>query len=385
MSSKKLVADAQVFLVSKDVILKEMEIHKLTDFSKESFGGNASFLGGVFVRFKKLLQEKSFIDGIAYYLNLKKKSADVETPVYDAFWNDYKLFDELSNYYGNQYRGSFIFNYLMGAFAVFVALVPVGFAFEHNFGHNAHHYELLFTAIELVVILTILLVYHIGAKPHGLHQSRSILGIRLNRRWHERWIEYRILAERFRYMEILYPIGINPQVEGSARKEDLGDWTNAYYAMRLDQQKIERTQDMAAYKAKLMSVMKAQSDYHYKDTHRSEHIHHRLHTFATWLFYGTLVACASHFVWHNAILTLASGFFPALAAAMHGILASGEFNTLADISNQMHGRINKLVQKLEGNANEDEIRSIAIDFHNIVIGEALKWKSMFKDKNVPLA
>lgn len=379
MNLNSAVTNVTDFVDRRGASLSGEELLKLEDFSAEQIS-KSSFLGGVFARFKKLLQEKSFITGFANCLT--RDTAWEDKPAYGAFWEDHKLFDELSNYYGNQYRGAFIANYLMGALAVLAALIPVGFAFEQHFGHDAGHYALLFTAIELAIILAILLIYKIGANPHGHQHSRTLLGIRINRRWHERWIEYRILAERFRYMEILYPIGIDPQKDGAARQNDLGEWVNAYFAMRLNEQKIGRTHDLAAYKARLLSIMKGQSDYHHKNAHRSEHIHHRLHTFATWMFYATLAACASHFVWHNPILILAAAFFPAVAAAMHGILASGEFSKIAKVSEQMHKKMEELIQELNAGG---KIETIAENFHNIVIGEAMGWRAMFRDKNVPLA
>jgi len=131
--------------------------------------------------------------------------------------------------------------------------------------------------------------------------------------------------------------------------------------------------------------MTGQLKYHHKNAERSELIHHRLHTLATWLFYGTLLACAGHFVLHSHLLTLFSAFFPALAAAMHGILASGEFNKSAQISEGMHHKISEQLKMLEEANTPDTIAEVSREFHNIVIRDALSWKAMFIDKNVPLA
>ena len=384
MSNSSTLHDVQTFISSQNAApLKEGELQKLEDYTRETLVCANSALGMIFVRFKKILQESKFSDGVK-----KLFASDVswdEGGKFVAFKADFKAFDDLSNYYGNQYRGSFVLIYLLGALAVLAALVPVGFAFEEHFGHDAHHLGTLFTVIELFLILTILLVNRVGTNPHGGHSKTSILGFRLNRRWHERWIEYRILAERFRYMEILYPIGINPLKDGAAKKSDLGEWINAYFSMRLTQVQSELAIDRSAHKARLKQVMQEQATYHKENAHRCEHIYHRLHTVANWLFYGTLIACASHFIWHNPILTLAAGFFPALAAAMHGILANGEFSKAADISERMHEAIEELIKRLDESSGEDEIKNIAVKFHNIVLGEALSWRAMFKDKNVPLA
>jgi hypothetical protein len=363
--------------------LSAFEASKFSDYLAEDDLRKNSLLGELFLLFKKVMQESNILSGLQKCFTSTPPSDD-EHLKYSAFTDDFKRFDQLSNYYGNQYRGSFIFIYLIGALAVLAALIPVGFAFEDSFGHDAHLYSLFVTAVELLMILTILIVNKVGANPHGDHVGKPLLGFKLNRRWHQRWIEYRILAERFRYLEILYPIGINPVKDGSV-KNDTDEWINAYFVMRVSAVNFETTNDDVGYRKRLLEIMKGQSNYHHKAAHRSENIHHRLHTFATWLFYGTLIACASHFIFHNPILTLASGFLPALAAAMHGILANGEFSKAVDVSEHMHEQMNELINKLNSSTCETEVRDVAIEFHNIVIGEALSWRAMFKDKNVPLA
>lgn len=384
MDSNMSATEIYGFLAQRGISLNHRENHKLKDYLAETDSRKSSFLGWFYGRFKKLFQEKSLIAGLANCL--KWESSQKTEPTYGAFWSDHQVFDELSNYYGNKYRGAFVFNYIMGAIAVLVALIPVGFSIEHHAGDREPNYALLLTSIEFAIILTILIIYKIGANQnlHHVHKSSNSI-FRLNRRWHERWLEYRILAERFRYMEILYPIGIDPRDDGAARQDDLTEWINAYFAMRLEKQKAERTNDFASYKNKLLSVMKGQHSYHDKNAHRSECIHYRLHTIATWMFYGTLVACALHFAWHDPILTLCAAFFPAVAAAMHGIIASGEFSKTAEVSDRMSKQIEMLTQRLEKSSDESVIRQIAIEFHNIVIGEALNWKSTFMHKNVPLA
>ncbi len=350
-------------------------LSKYHDLLDEPSAHRINILGWMFVLFKKILQA-----GGKKEPHTKNKSDDF---VFDAFTPDYHEFSRLSNYYGNQYRGSFVLIYLLGALAVLAALVPVGFAFSDRFGHDAHHYAVWFTVTELVFILLILFIHKRGANPHGHgHGHKSTW---LNQRWHERWIDYRILTERFRYMEILYPLGIDPLVEGVARGKELQYWVNAYFAMRLAQSGTARTQDLGAYKTRLLEVMEGQRDYHSKNSHRAELIHHRLHAFATWLFYGTLLACASHFILHNPILTLMAGFFPALAAAMHGILASGEFSKSAEVSKEMDNQIQHLIEQLKTTDSEEGIKNVAMEFHNMAIGEVDSWRSIFKDKNVPLA
>jgi hypothetical protein len=366
------------FLSAQGVEMSISESQKLEAFYEEQLPVKTSLLGGLFVRFKKLLQEETMATGLVKCL--KSDTDWVDMPTYTAYWEDHKLFDALSNYYGNLYRGSYVFNYLMGALAVLLALIPIGFEIEHEYG-------LVFSALELATILMVLVIHKIGASPQKDTCLRSFAGIKLNRRWHEKWIEYRILAERFRYIEILYPnpIGINLRTQGETRNNELSNWINAYYSARISLENTECQTDLITYKDRLTLIMKGQGSYHHKSALKYEHIHHRLHSFASWLFYGTLAACYMHFFWHNPILTLIAGFFPAVAGAMHSILASGEFSKSAQVSERIHIHISTLLDRLEVANDTAQIRDIAIDFHNIVIREAMSWRAMFKDKNVPLA
>ena len=187
--------------------LPEIEAKKLGDLEKERLIQSNSLLGWKYDKFKKLLQERNIFKGLQKVFTSKKSSC--EPVLYDAFAPELNYFDSLSNYYGNQYRGSFVVNYILGAFAVLLALIPMGFSFENIFEENlAEVYSIWCTWIELFLILIILTIHKVGATPthKQAHKQHSFLGLRTNRRWHEKWIEYRILAERFRYMEILYPI-----------------------------------------------------------------------------------------------------------------------------------------------------------------------------------
>ena len=366
--------------------LLAIETKKLGDLEKETLCQRNSLLGWKYVKFKQLFQERNIFNGLLKVFSARKPYS--EPVLFDAFASEMKFFDSMSNYYGNQYRGSFVVNYILGAIAVLLALIPMGLSFEKVFEENlSEEYSVWCTWIELFLILFILSIHKIGATPSHKHAHKqySFLGLRINRRWHEKWIEYRILAERFRYMEILYPIGLDPLKMGAAQKSELGEWHNAYFAAILDSRTTENTVDLNQYKIRLKEVIEGQRRYHFHNAVGSESIHHRLHTMATWLFYGTLAACASHFVWHNHILTLIAGFFPALAAALHGINASGEYSKNSQISERMHKEIESQLLKLDAANSKELLTEVAMEFHNLVIGEALSWKAMFMDKNVPLA
>jgi len=187
-------------------------------------------------------------------------------------------------------------------------------------------------------------------------------------------------------MEILYPIGIDPLDELTNLHGQGWNWMNAYFAYRVTKVETTPCDDLIAYKKALKKIMVGQAEYHEGNVEKMEFIHRRLHTFASWLFFATLLACLAHFAVHLMILTLLAGFLPALAAAMHGILATGEFSKTASNSKLMAAQIHELIKKLSASKSlVKEDRTVVIDFHSIVINEVWGWKAIFIDKNVPLA
>ena len=370
---KELISDVNGYLLERGITLSQRELSNLRDFAIDRDRVGVSVLGWIYTRFITFLTPKR-----------GKTHSVAPQPKKDPFQQEKDRFSGLSNYYGGLYRGAFVLNYLMSAAAVFVALIPYGFSFEKYFGRDAYRHEGVFIALELLIITVIMLIYFVGATPyrdkHHKHSFRF-----MNRRWHERWIEYRTLSEQFRYANLLYLIGLNPLHEGAAQNAQLKDWTNAYLAYRLSQADPKPMESLTDYKDYLSSLMSDQILYHQNNTLRSRHIYKKLHTIGFVMFYGTLVTCAVHFIWHSPVLTLLSGALPAVGAAMHGILASGEFSKSADISEGMSTQIADQLSQLSFATDVQTVRAIAKQFHDTVINEVLGWKVMFEDKNVPLA
>src|SRR6202035_330571 len=87
--------------------------------------------------------------------------------------------DSLAVYFSHYYRSAYVLAYSLSALAVFIAL---GGLFANSVDGKA-----AFVLCELLVIATI-----IETIRHGRR-----------RRWHERWLDYRALAESLRYGRLL--------------------------------------------------------------------------------------------------------------------------------------------------------------------------------------
>ncbi len=92
--------------------------------------------------------------------------------------------DKRGDLFADAYRSGYVLTYLLSAIAVLVALLPMAAGLEGEA-------QTICVVIEFVMLLGILLLFVIGR----------------TRRWHERWMEQRLLAELIRQLRVLIPLG----------------------------------------------------------------------------------------------------------------------------------------------------------------------------------
>jgi hypothetical protein len=184
--------------------------------------------------------------------------------------------DKLADHYADAYRSTYDFIYLAAAFAVFLALLPMAAGWEA--GKDAG--QALCVVAELVILLSII----------------GLLDWEKSRRWHRRWLAYRLFAELIRQLKCLLPLGGGPALPRIPDHQALfGDpgQTWMYWQLR------------AIARAKGIPAATVTPDYlgdclDYLDTHvrgsdgqvvfhdrnqvRSEKLNHGLHMAAIWMF-----------------------------------------------------------------------------------------------------
>lgn len=120
----------------------------------------------------------------------------------------------------------------------------------------------------------------------------------------------------------------------------------------------------------------------------------------------TLIACGWHLLpnlWHEVpvpdwlppVLTFCCGFFPALGAAMAGILNQGEFRRIAKRSAAMREQLLLLVEEIDrlrhrintaaGPAQKQfsvQAAELASDVARLLLNEVLDWRVVFLDRPV---
>jgi hypothetical protein len=302
--------------------------------------------------------------------------------------------DQLAENYADKYRSGFILTYLLASLAVGSALFPL----IAGWLSSAHHSGLIIcTTIESLIILTILGVVLLTRK----------------RRWHGRWLDYRMMAESVRQLKLFLPLGGGkpfPKMAGHLTQygNPSATWMTWYV------QAVERMAGLPSLKVDnkhlkdclLMNeaLLVEQKEYHRLNAQLYARIDKRLHHTGELTLWLTLVACLTHLLpvmipdlkmtqEFEDGLTFLCGFLPALGASMAGIHHQGEFKRIAKSSaamfeqfSQMQKDNHMLLNKLSDRGlSEDkpvfnQITIIARNIANLMINEMSDWKVVYQDR-----
>jgi hypothetical protein len=281
-------------------------------------------------------------------------------PVDHGLEEFYVWAEGLGNRYGTLHRDASATPYLLAPFAVLLALLA-------HWGETliGGHAAAAFGWAEVLVLLGIVALYR-RAVAH---------------RYHDRWIDYRSLAEEFRQLAFLWPLGrplpvveLVGETEGEASRfawvgwyvravvRDLGlcpgTWTPEH---------LGKLRDVLANQ-----FIASQIDYHTRTAERFEHVSTRLERITVWTFICALVIGLLHILvfggnapietalsysaspiikspaWQvlaifGAIMAI---YLPALGAAVHGFLSQGDFRNLAHRSERMREHLSPLAAEI---------------------------------------
>jgi len=317
---------------------------------------------------------------------------------------EYQLLDRLSVWYGGRYRGVIIFNYrnaLLGGLAALGA---------HTLGHST---EIMLGGIEIALFALILGFYLVGRTPTPAFRGTSRAKPLIARRWHQRWLEYRLLAERFRYAALLAPVA-SERLDTTWRRL-MGDqvsattWHDRFFLWRLSEAP-EPVMPDALWFDRLLAIMRYQAWYHSQAGARRHNAVRRLE----WVALGSLIAAlalltvrvllvvyidakygvpalgtfGSHLLDVAAAISFIGGWCTLLAASVHGMLSTAELKRLAETSSEASLRIGELCARIEARrtptARPADVRDEAEAFCRLVTEEASGWRALLLDKDVPV-
>jgi hypothetical protein len=272
--------------------------------------------------------------------------------------------DLLATHYGKWYRASYWLKYGLSAFAVCFA---VG-------GLLSNHGEAkLWPALELAAVLGILLCFMLAR----------------TRDWHERWLDYRLLAEQFRVLDFLKPLGETPPVFQPPKYWGVPSERHVcvrwYFQARLREYSLPHAIVTDEYvrqrRRDLLAVTRGQYKYNW-EKHRSAKRRHEIMEWAgIRLFALTGLACIVHlFGWAPAlILGAITAILPAFGAAMEGLQTQEESKRIAGYTLAMWRHLEIVetrIEDLQADAGLEGVRKIAVELATELTRETSGWHNL---------
>lgn len=284
--------------------------------------------------------------------------------------------DTAANSAALQFRSSFVTNFGLAALAVLLALS-----------------SLLAPQAKVWLITGELLV--IGLIIYNTRRAKRC-------KFHERWIDYRHLAERLRLLALSSTLGRLSlrDVEDGTTRPCWETWYARATAREfdapcgdIDRFYLDKVRETA------LQLIEDQIAYHSMNAATMQHANERLHKVGDALFAGTILFCLIFLankvmadglirifgVGLTEIVTLVTAFFPALAAALYGIRTQGDFAANAERSHTISRRLKKLQSSLRKDRLTyqilvDRVRRLS----EIMLSEMHQWQEQYETRPLSL-
>lgn len=313
-------------------------------------------IGGLYCTFRDLVADAKWSAPLIRVPSFDGAPLTSADPVGVVVFRPLAWADGLANLCGGLHRTAFVLNYLLGAMAVLFALI--GLVEGASWAAIA----------ELCLIAVILTLTFVGRR----------------RRWHQRWIGYRRLAERLRHLHFLAPCACASAPRAAAR--DGIEWLARAWerelglvAARVDAGHLE------AARVRLSGVVADQITYHTGNAGTLHRLNHRLHVAGDALFWLTGLLCLVHFGIHSEWLGAGAAVFPALGAAFYGIRSQGEFERVAERSRTVAYELEIILDALKRPSGSQADIAMLARRSAAIMGEELSdWHEVLRSKALTL-
>jgi hypothetical protein len=280
--------------------------------------------------------------------------------------------DSLANHYGRLYRSSTASEFLLTILAAFFSAVAF----------------ILFPFIAGVSVIAQVLV-------NGLVLLDSMT--RTTQRWQERWLDYRVIAERLRCLRFLHPLGFGLAANAAPFQRHRESWVEWYirrYARALDPPHGAIGQSEVARFANQLadSEIPEQLKYHRANFRQVGLLDRRLSAAARIALASVIVVAGLYGIsayyfggvarvpWMPIAIVL---FFvlPAMAAAFNGIRAAADLVRLAERSAAMAAALTRLRRViLSAPMNYDRLAVAAARVAKIMGDELGEWRFVLESR-----
>jgi hypothetical protein len=294
--------------------------------------------------------------------------------------------DALAVQFSHLYRNAYVLSYLLAASAVLIAVIGA-------YVENAI-VKLGLVALELFVIVAIIQLVR-----HGSSNA-----------WHERWIEYRLIAESLRYSSFLAYVSEFGLIQ-SKRGADQ-PWTIWYLRATLREiglpsATLDRAYQRLLLQAVLRHEVREQRHWHEANADAMEKVDHALHHWADRCFHYTFGALCLGLVFlafiilvlpeaqeHDWLklakpwLLLFAAGLPAFGAALAGIKVQGEFEEAKQRSEEMIAELHALestyLTQLERPPQLERTAETLIETARILSEDLAAWQQLYGRKRLSL-
>jgi hypothetical protein len=312
-------------------------------------------------------------------------------PLIDALAAPHRRFNLRAIDYGHRYRSAFWSIYVLSAIAVLCAVLPLAMGWD-DVGRGMADVSVVFVLAELAVIGVIGLIFWRGHRHD----------------WQGEWLAARAKAELVWYLPLIAPWIDFDDSDGapnwyvrlfeSERQPHLGSEIDAL--CRQHGALAERSlgtawsdpQFIHAYGCWARSILDGQRQYHQQVARRQHALQHRVHAINGWLFGLTALAAASHLFVHARALSLATTFFPALGAALHGALAQSEAYRLESNSKRLAHDLDRIIAALtqamlerDPRAAREALKPVILTALTLILDEHKDWHMLVQPHHLPLA
>ena len=261
--------------------------------------------------------------------------------------------DALAVLYANRTRGSYIAIAFYGAMAVLIGLLSVIFIDDK------------WTPVKIVILVAEGgLLFWAGWRLFRPAHDNS---------WHERMVEYRVLAELLRHQRYIYAFGSAERLDHLVRERGGDAWVGWYVRATLREVGFPTARLDAAYRIETAQAfrreeLKEQISYNERQADRFNLIDDRLAWVIQWTWIviaavailGALGLAILHFGYPDAgwakvslhvlkpLMTIAMAFTPAAIAALHGVRFQMEFRSTAERAEATHKGLQRVDKELQG-------------------------------------
>lgn len=317
-----------------------------------------------------------------------------------AFESHRERAETLSQYYAGLYRGAFLFNYLAGFFAILLAVTAALLA---SLPHGINRWVSLALAFTEFVTISLILV----------NTKQANRGA-----WHRKSIDYRFLAELFRTMNYLAPLGCStPQshvwIQYAAHnpRQTWMHWLfrsvlrqapsvvpgfDSVREVRFDQKRVT-----ACLERVILDWIPRQLEHHEVNANNMARIFKFIELGGRWIFFATLIFVGLHIVLDLLLicfgthlaeklqpwLVFLAAVLPAAVLAANGFRYQAECRRLWERSQSMAEQLKKHLESFERLAKPAlapegcqswDVARTTVAFAQEMVDEVADWRIVYR-------